>query len=105
LQWAAGDRLTIEVEVPFTQNVVVELLKQDGKLLLHLLNYGVARNSQVSHIPVDLKIPDGKSVSGVRLLTPDRDGEETVAYTSSDGRVQFVVPQIETYSLAVVQLT
>jgi Beta-galactosidase trimerisation domain len=105
VEWAAGDRLTIEVNAPLTQNVVVELMKQEGKLLVHLLNYDVARAPHVDNIQVDLKVPGGKSVSHVRLLTPDRDEEETAAPASRDGRVQFIVPRLETYTLAVVELT
>jgi hypothetical protein len=43
-------------------------------------------------------------VSQVKVLTPDREGEETLGHKSKGGRVQFRVPELETYDLVVIQL-
>ena len=82
VEWAASGKLSLEVRAPSTQHVVVELLKQEGKLLVHLLNYSAPGTPHVDGIEVDLQIPEGRQVSQVKVLTPDREGEETVTHKS-----------------------
>jgi hypothetical protein len=102
--WAAEVKLSLEVKAPETQNVVVELMKQEGRRLVHLRNYDVARIPQVEGIEVEVENPDGKKVSQVKVLTPDREGEETLGHTSKGDRMQFRVATLETYNLVLIEL-
>jgi hypothetical protein len=93
------------VEVSAPQTVVTELMQgANDTLLVHLLNYNVAREPAVRNIGLSLRLPQGKSVQGVSVLSPDEDAPQSVTHTIEAGRVRFSVPQLKTYSLAVVKL-
>jgi len=103
VRWAAGP-LSLEVKAPLT--VVAEPMerKAAGEMLVHLVNYGRANTPSVSNIEVDLRLPQGKKVSKVKVLSPDGGIEREVSFTEREGRVRFVVPRLDTYTLAVVTL-
>ena len=105
VRWAAGDQLSLEVKAPGTVVAQVTAQKRDKKLLVHFLNYDVARVPRVTDVVADLKIPDGKNVKGVSLLTPDGSGIPNLPHTVRNGRVTFNVPVLQTYSLVAVQLS
>jgi hypothetical protein len=104
VRWAAGGGFSLEVNAPRT--VVTEPMKQahTNKLLVHLLNYDVARIPSVSNIDVKFRLPNGASVANVTLLSPDRAGVQALPYRVVDGAVAFTVPLLATYDLAVIQL-
>jgi len=103
VKWAAGQRLSLEVNAPTT--VTAELMQQNEKekLVLHLLNYGVSRIPSIANIDVSVELPSAKKVRKVSLLSPD---EETSAipFEEKNGRTDFVVPRLQTYDLVVIQL-
>ena len=103
VRWAAGGRLSLEVTGPPT--VVAELAhqKQKDELIVHLLNYDVARTPSVRSIGVDLRVHEGKKAVKIALISPDEGGTLSLPFSAKDGRVRFVVPRLKTYSLAVVQ--
>jgi hypothetical protein len=104
VRWAAGGSFWVEASAPPT--VVTEPMQQKeaGKLLLHLLNYDVARTPAVSNIEVKFRLPRGASVAKVTLLSPDRADTPALAFKSAEGAVAFTVPRLATYDLAVIQL-
>ena len=104
VKWAAGGRLSLEVKAPPT--VAAELLeqKQKGELLVHLLNYDVERTSSVADIEVSVELPRGRKVKSASLLSPDEAEAQNLPVTLRDGRGEFVVPRLQTYDLAVIQL-
>jgi hypothetical protein len=104
VQWAANGRLSLEVKAPIT--VVAELMEQKPKneLLVHLVNYNVARTPAVRNIGVSVRVPEGKKAAGVSLLSPDAASTQTPRFTAKEGRVSFTVPQLKTYTLAIIQL-
>lgn len=104
VRWAANGRLSLEVNAPLTVVAEVTEQKQEGKLLVHFLNYDVARVPNVRDIAADLAVPEGKTVKGVSLLTPDGPGRPDLPYNFRNGRVTFTVPALETYTLVAVRL-
>jgi Beta-galactosidase trimerisation domain len=104
VQWTAGDDLSLEVKAPTT--VTAELMHQrsTGNLIVHLLNYNVAQVSQVTDIEVTVRIPEGRRVQNVMLLTPDGNKRSVLNHVFKDGRDRFVVPRLHVYNLLVVQL-
>jgi hypothetical protein len=94
------------VEASAPPTVVTEPMQQKeaGKLLLHLLNYDVARTPAVANIEVKFRLPRGASVAKVTLLSPDRADTPALAFKSAEGAVAFTVPRLATYDLAVIQL-
>ena len=103
VRWAAHD-ISLEVKGPST--LVAEPLEQPeaNRLLIHLLNYDVARRPVLENVQVSVKIPPEKKVRSVRIVSPDMAAESTVAPSLRDGMTVFTVPRIATYSIAVVEL-
>jgi hypothetical protein len=104
VKWAAAGRLSLEVSAPIT--VATELVeqKEKNKLIVHLLNYAVGKTPVVSNVKVNLLLPAGKKAIKVSVLSPDEDSMRTLASTTKDGGVSFILPRLKTYSMAVVQL-
>lgn len=100
----SGTDLSIDVQAPLT--VTIELTEQEDKdkMMLHLINYNIRREELVKDINVSLRIPKGKQVKELLLLTPDREGSESLPFTVKDGRAVFKVPHLEVYDLVVVKL-
>jgi hypothetical protein len=104
VRWAAGRRLSLEVTAPPT--VVAELVeqKQKGEMIVHLLNYDVARTPSVRSIAIDLQVPERKTPARISLISPDEAGALSLPFRAKNGRVRFTVPRLRTYSLAIIQL-
>jgi len=104
VRWAAGDDLSLEVKAPLT--VAAELMEQrkSNKLLVHLLNYDVQRFPIVSNIEIILKIPDGRKVEEISLLSPDEEKAQPATYAVKNKRIVVNVPHLKTYSLILVRL-
>ncbi|MCW5980905.1 MAG: beta-galactosidase trimerization domain-containing protein [Bryobacteraceae bacterium] len=104
VKWAAGGRLSLEVQAPLT--VTAELLEQrdPNRLLVHLLNYDNERRPEIPALGVAARLGSGRSVAAVTLVSPDADRAETLAFEERGGTVAFTVPRLRTYSVAVIQL-
>jgi hypothetical protein len=102
VRWAAGSSV-VDVSAPNT--VVVEPMRQGAnKLLLHLLNYDVARTPSVANLEVKFQLPKNAAVSKVTLLSPDRASVPVLPHQVRDGAVDFTVPYLATYDLAIIEL-
>lgn len=99
VQWAAGGRLTLEVNAPLT--VTAELLRQPGtgRLLLHLINYDLDRTPQVKNIHV--RIRGSYNTKEVVVMSPDGP-PETVTPTMKDEELEFTISALKGYSVAAV---
>ena len=104
VRWTDGNRPLISVSAPDTVAVEPMERRKQKELLVHLVNYNVARSPSVSNIEVKLKVPNGASVSKVTLLSPDRAGAPALPHRLLDGVVSFTVPALATYDLALIQL-
>jgi hypothetical protein len=104
VRWAAGGRLSLEVTA--APPVVTELVEQreKDKLIVHLLNYDVARTPAFHNIGVDLRLPEGKKAMRISLISPDEASTLSLPFSPKNGRVSFTVPRLKTYCLAIVQL-
>lgn len=104
LQWATDNSLSLSIEAPLT--VTMELTQKEDKstLFLHLLNFNTEKDQLVKDISVGLRIPKGKQVNELLMLTPDRKGSESLPFNVKDGRVVFKVPRLEVYNLVVIKL-
>jgi hypothetical protein len=103
VKWAAGRRLSLEVNAPPTVTAELMMQNEKGKLVLHLLNYGVSRSPSIANIDVSVELPPGKHVRNVSLLSPD-EGTAALPIAGKNGRADFVVPRLQTYDLVVIQL-
>tara|TARA_R110002050_G_scaffold91784_6_gene192538 strand:+ start:25447 stop:27612 length:2166 start_codon:yes stop_codon:yes gene_type:complete len=104
VKWAAFNDLSIDVNAP--QTVTMELTKKNDNsgLMLHLVNYDTDRDSLVKNIEINLRVPEGKNVKDVRLFSPDGDIDIGINYHTNIDKVNFTIPQLETYNLIVIQL-
>jgi hypothetical protein len=104
VKWASPADLSIDIQSPLT--VTMELTEQKtlDKMMLHLINYNDVKKGLVKDITVSLKIPKGKQVKELRLLSPDKEGTESLSYTVKNGRAVFMVPSLEIYDLVVINL-
>ena len=101
VKWASGDNLSIRVGAPLT--VVMNLCekKEKGQLLLHLVNFS---QDLIESIPVELKIPGGKKVESITLISTDTDEVGTVEFVQKSQTLSFRVPRLKIYDLLVIQL-
>jgi hypothetical protein len=95
VRWAARDDLPLRVGGP--THLVVNLVEQpeNGRLILHLANYSRA-GAPVKDVPVNCRRP----VKAVRIYSPDSPVSTVTAGPDGD----FVVPEVQTYSIAVVEI-
>jgi hypothetical protein len=100
--WAAGGT-RLKVKAPPT--LVVETKQQQGteRLLAHLVNYDGGRGA-AENIEVAIQLPQGKRVSGARLLSPDFEPGQSIHATLEDGFACFRIPVVRTYSVVAVDL-
>jgi hypothetical protein len=104
VKWAMNADLSVEVSAPLT--VTLELTEKLDKnvLMLHLLNYDVENKSIIKNIDVRLKIPNGKKVEKVEILSPDREQITMLKYKSDKNSIHFQTPQLQLYNLVLVKL-
>jgi len=104
VKWAMNDDLSVEVSAPLT--VTLELTEKLDKnvLMLHLLNYDIENKSIIKNLDVRLKIPNGKKIEKVEILSPDREQITRLEYKSDKNRIHFQIPRLEIYNMIVVKL-
>jgi len=103
VRWAVGGHLSLQVHAPLTVVAEVTEQRQEGKIMVHLLNYETARTPQVNDIGVSLEMPRGKKVTQVALLSPDEQGVLSPSFSVRDGQIWFTVPRLKTYTVAVIR--
>ena len=102
-KWAAGGQLSLEVVAPPTVAVELTEQKQTKTLMVHLVNYNVAKTPFVKGIEVSLRLAEHQKVLKAFLLSPDEEGSKPLVVAEKNGRATISVPQLRTYALAVVQ--
>lgn len=104
VKWAAREDLLIDVTAPSFVALELTASEKTDKMMIHLLNYKALYNETVKDIKVILKIPKGRQVLDLLLLSPDREGTKTLPFDVKDGRITFIVPDLDVYDLVVVKL-
>ncbi len=104
VKWAAGGSHSTEVTAPETVTAEVQEDAVNKRILIHLLNYDSAKKPSAGRVAVTLRIPADVSVDHVSILSPDTPKAGSPSLSVSDGRTTFAVPNLMTYTLAVVQL-
>ena len=67
------------------------------------MNYNDTRGP-VDNIRVAVRLPNGKTIAGVRLLSPDGPAPASLQHALNAGFVEFSAPRVQTYSVAVIDL-
>jgi hypothetical protein len=94
VRWAAREELPVRVDGPHP--LVVNLVAQPKRhrLLLHMINYSRSE-ATIDDIKVECRMP----IKTIRIVSPE--SAEAILAARPDGR--FVIPQIRTYSIAVLE--
>ena len=104
VRWAAGKMLSSEINAPLFVTAEVKQNPDKSRIVLHLINYNAENEPVVKNIEVDLRIPDGKKPRTVNVLSPDIQENQSISYRVSNGRIKYTIPQLNTYSLVVIEL-
>jgi len=99
LRQAWPDALTLSVDGP--AGLCCEVTEQPQRRLVHLVNY--REDGPVREARVRLRVPG--RVGQVALASPGRDADLPVPFEERDGAVEFTVPEVGVYEIAVVTLT
>lgn len=104
-RWAMGGPFSIEAAESTSPYVVMELLQQknENRLTLHAVNYDCARNPSLQNIAVSVAVP-GREVKSVQFLTPDGPSSRPLKFRKEGSAVRFVLPSLNTYSMAVIEV-
>ena len=103
VQWASDNSLSLNIEAPLT--VTMELNQKEDKsaMILHLVNFDL-ENPPVQNIKVNVRVPEGKKVTQVIIMTPDGRNDEIIQFKNSEDRIAFTVPQLSVYNLVAIKL-
>ncbi|MFB3828918.1 MAG: hypothetical protein ACE15B_19280 [Bryobacteraceae bacterium] len=98
VKWAAGGSASVEITAPPTLTAELKEQPGSGRTFVHLVNYARA---PLSNVAVSVAVPAGKTVTGVKLLSPDAAAAAATPVVSG-GRARFTVPSLKVYTVAVI---
>jgi hypothetical protein len=103
VRWAANG-LSLEVKSP--RNLIAEPQIQDtgDRLLVHLLNYDVERQPSVENVQISIRLPQGKTVASIAVLSPDTLASPTLRPALKGDWATFTVRHLDTYAIVVIHL-
>jgi len=99
IERAAAGQLSLRIDAP--AGLCCELTEQPNRRLVHLVNY--RPDKPASRVEVRLRLPAGCRATAVTLASPEHAGEVPVAFQQQGGSLQFTVPAVRTYEIAVVR--
>jgi hypothetical protein len=76
-----------------------------SKIMIHLLNYSPEKDNPVKQTGISIRVPRGKQVTELRLLSPDFTKIPVIRFKNEGGKITFTVPILDTYDLIVLNLT
>jgi len=94
-----GRKLSLSVQAP--HGLCSELTEQPGRRLVHLVNY---RAEPVEDVLVKLRLPAECRIKDVTLVSPERENDLKLDFQGQHGVVDFRVPQVRTFEIAVVTM-
>jgi hypothetical protein len=98
---ASGAPFAVEFEgAPLTTAMELTEKKDGGERVLHYINYKVG--TVADPVGVRLAVPEGRKVTRVEVLSPDREASEPIPFQQDGTRVKFRMPRLETYNLVVM---
>jgi hypothetical protein len=103
VKWAAAGQLSLEVVAPLAVAAELTQQKQNKTLMVHLVNYNVAKVPNLRGIQLDVQLDAHQKVRKAFLLSPDEEAPRPLIVTEQNGRARISIPQLRTYALAVIQ--
>lgn len=105
LRYATGTGFSVEFDNSTPLTTTMELTDNSAgtERVLHWLNYKL-QTPKVAPTNVSVAIPPGKHVSTVEVISPDTNNVQRIAFHEESGRVQFTLPELIVYNVAVIHL-
>ena len=100
-KWTGGSSLVVEAHPSI--GLCTELTEQVNRRLVHLVNY--CKEQPVLDATVSVRLPPTRRATSVRLVSPEHEDETTIQFTPAENRVEFRVPHVGIYEIAVIELT
>lgn len=97
---ACDGRLSMSIEAE--SGLCAELTEQPGRRIVHLVNY--RPGDPAENLSISLRLPAQRRVTGVKLVSPERQSDTELTFREQDGMAIFHVPQVRTYEIAVVTM-
>lgn len=79
-----------------------ELTEQPGRRMVHLVNYRA--DNPMRNVVVRVALPNGKTAKSVAMASPEHDSDIALPFRQGLGLVDFTVPAIGIYEIAVVTM-
>ncbi|MFQ6035496.1 MAG: hypothetical protein ACE5NM_06555 [Sedimentisphaerales bacterium] len=98
IQEACDNELTLSVQAK--PGLCTELTEQISRRLVHLVNY--REDDPIRNISVSMRLPAGCHAKTVILASPERERDVELPFKAQCGRVEFTVPQVSIYEIAVI---
>ena len=96
-----GQPFSLETTGAESVGLCAETIRQDRRLLVHLVNY---RSDQVFEaVTATVCIPKGQKATAVRLASPQHAEDLALPFKQHGNIVEFQVPRVSLYEIAVVQ--
>jgi len=86
---------SLSVDAPV--GLCAELTEQEGRRLVHLVNY--REQESLKDVPVQVRVDSGRTVKKVIASSPSRAEDMTLKFDVEEHVVTFTVPRIKTYEL------
>ncbi len=93
-----GADVSLSLRAP--SGVCAELTQQSGRRLVHLVNYQTGAPAR--DISVSVRLPVSRAVKNVVFASPLQADDVRLAFEVRDHRVEFTVPSVDVYGIAVV---
>lgn len=100
IQKACNNEPTLTIHAD--SGLCTELTEQPGRRLVHLINY--RNNEPITNVLVNMRLPAGCNVKAILLRSPERKRDIDILYKEEGERVKFVVPSVNIYEIAIIQI-
>ena len=84
------------------EGLYTEYTSTPDRELIHLVNF--RPEIPLKDVEVSMIVPKGKKVKRVRIASPDQKQDHIVRFTRKGNEIFFTAPQVDTYSIAIVDL-
>lgn len=91
----------LSAEVTAQPGLCAEFTEQTGRRMVHLVNY--RDDGPAEQVVVRLRVPSGKQVADVSLVSPEHDGARPLVFQQQAHWIVFTVPAVNVYEIAVAR--
>ena len=94
--------VTCDTSAGLADGLRAELTEQPQRRMVHLVNY--RRENPARDVAVRVALPKDRTAKTVAIASPERDSDIALPFKQQSGFVDFTVPTIGTYEIAIVTM-